>query len=196
MATTPKYRAENHIGIPSLWLFTRMSQLLWLIITLKAIHGVRGDQNFFEKSFSFGVIFVVLSVVLHSFSDGWVDSGGVHFRRYFRYKTKRWEDIEAIQWVGFRLVTKVRGKGLLNGSLSFWLDPFEAIKQYRMQESGGELEPPAILMLIVALPVDSPPKVVQGPLTNSLISFAFFAGFGGAFLIALVGLLYRIVQGR
>ena len=120
----------------------------------------------------------------------------MHFRRFLRHKILRWQEIERIQWVGARLKATVRGKSFFNNTVSFWLDPIVAIKQYRIQESGGEPEPPAILLRIAALPLDAPPKIVQGPLTNSGLSLAFFAGFGGAFLIALVGLLFRIVQGR
>ncbi len=101
-----------------------------------------------------------------------------------------------MQWVGARLKATLRGSGFLTRTISFWLDPLEAIRQYRIQESGGELDPPAILVRIAALPLDVPPKIVQGRLTNSGVSLAFFAGFGGAFVIALVGLVYRILQGR
>ena len=191
-----KYHAQNRIGTPALWVFTRMSQLLWLTITVKAIFDARRNQDFAETFFYLGTLFVAFSVVLHPFSDGWVDSDGIHYRRYFKCKTRRWEEIEAIRWVGSRLKTTVRGKSFLNRTLSFWLDPLEAIKQYRIQESGGEPEPPAVLKLIAALPLDSPPKIVQGPLTNSGISMVFIAGFGSAMLIVLVGLLHRILQGR
>ena len=192
----PKYHTQNRIGTPVLWVFTRMSQLLWLIITMKAIYDARGDRDFVEKFLYYGAFFFALSFVLHPFSDGWVDSDGMHFRHFFRYKTRRWEEIEKIQWVGSRLKATVRGRGFLNRTVSFWLDPLEAAKQYRIQGSGGEPEPPAILMLIAALPLDSPPKIVQGPLTSSGISLAFFAGFSAAFLIVLVGLVHRIMQGR
>lgn len=196
MAVTPKYHAQNRIGIPALWVFTRMSQLLWLTITMKAIYDVRGKADFAETFFSLGLFFVVFSIVLHPFSDGCVGPDGIHFRRYFRYKTRPWEEIESIRWLGSRLKTTVRGKGLLSGTVSFWLDPLEAIKQYRIQESGGEPEPPAVLKLIAALPLDAPPKIVQGPLTNSGISMVFIAGFGSMMLIVLVGLLHRMIQGR
>jgi len=196
VATPLKHSAQNRIGIPTLWVFTRMSQLLWLIITVKAIYEARGDGDFLQKFLYLSALFLALSFVLLPFCDGWVDSDGLHFRRFFRYKTRPWKDIEKIQWVGARLKTTVRGKGFVNRTISFWLDPIEAVKQYRIQESGGEPDPPAILIRIAALPLDAPPKIVQGPLTNSGVSLVFFAGFGGAFVIALVGLLYRILQGR
>ena len=196
MTTAPKYQTQNRIGIPALWVFTRLSQLLWLIITVRAIYDARGESDFVEKLFYYGALFFALSLVLHTLADGWVDANGMHFRRFFRYTTRRWDEIEKIQWVGSRLRVTVRGKSFLNRTVAFWLDPLEAAKQYRIQKTGGEPEPPAILVRIAALPLDSPPQIVQGPLKSPTISLAFFAGFSGAFLIALVGLLYRIVQGR
>lgn len=196
MTTAHKHETQNQIGIPALWVFTRLSQLLWLIITLKVIYHGRGDSDFAEKSVYYAALFLALSFVLHPFSDGWVDTEGIHYRRYLGLKILLWADVESIWWVGPRLKTVVRGKVFFNRAISFWLDPVEAIKQYRIQQSSGEPEPPAILALIAALPLESPPKIVQGPLKSPAISLAFFAGFGGGFLIALVGLLYRIVQGR
>jgi hypothetical protein len=196
VAATTKTYTQNRMGIPALWLFTRLSQLLWLIITLKAIYGMRGDQDFTEKSYFFGAIFVALSVALHPFSDGWVALDGIHCRRYFRCKIRRWEEIEAIQWVGSRLKTTLHGKSFLTGTFYFWLNPLEAVTQYRIQEHDGEQDPPAILKLIAGLPLDFPPRIVLGPLTNSGISMAFIAGFGSAMLIALVGLLHRLLQGH
>jgi len=70
MATTPKDHSENRIGSPALWLFTRSSQLVWLIITMKAIYDARVDRAFTDTGLSLGAIFLALSLVLHSFSRG------------------------------------------------------------------------------------------------------------------------------
>lgn len=187
----PKYQ-QSRMGVSSLWAFTRVSQIFWLILFAKDIYDSHKLDSFFEIFYFDVVLFGVFTFLLHPFSDGWADANGIHYRRYIRWKILRWETVRAITWRGIDLHVAVNDKGYLTGTLVFWTSPLEALAETRVKQSGGTPTPPEVLMHISALLLESPPKLILGPLRYPGIHLSLLVGNAAAILIAVIGLLWKL----
>src|SRR5258708_776905 len=96
----PKSRKQAQLGIYSLWLGTRIAQLLFLEITLKQINDVRNHIAPIEASVEIIPLFVFFSVMVHPISIGWIDAEGLLFRKYVGVRRVSWDSIESIRWTG------------------------------------------------------------------------------------------------
>ena len=104
----PSGRRPEQIDFPVLWVLTRGAQLLLGVISAKAIYLGLGTAYFSENLYSAIGAFLMICLVLGRVATGTVDSSGIHYRLYFRFKTVDWADVLEIQWIGFKLrvVTK------------------------------------------------------------------------------------------
>ena len=115
----------------------------------------------------------------------------MHFTRYFQTKTWNWNEIGTIKWNGPRLKVVLKYGWYRNGTMLFWVNPFDVIRGYQAQKNGEEPFPPLILDRIAALPLSDPPQVILGPLVWPYPSYPMFLGLAPALLIAIARIPFR-----
>lgn len=123
----------------------------------------RRTESALENVMSTACMLLILILYLHRVVTGWADGEGIHYRRYFRWKTLAWPDVQEIQWKGALLRVLVRGKKRPKAVLAFLLNPLNALGPYWAQRLGTDVEPPAIFKRINALPIESPPPMSTVP---------------------------------
>jgi len=170
-------RSAGQIDAPALWVAVRGFEILYCVILLKMDYLSRGTVSFLEYTISTMGILLILILFVHRVVTGWADSVGIHYRRYFRWKTLPWSAVQEIQWKGPRLRVLVKGKKKPKAVLEFLLNPVKAIGPYWGQRLGADVEPPAILARIAALPVETPPPMsTAAPYSKWLMRLFFWVG--------------------
>ena len=134
----------------------------------------RGTESFLEDAISTLGILLMLILFVHRVVTGWADSAGIHYRRYFRWKTLPWSDVQEIQWKGSRLRVLIKGKKKPKAVLEFLLNPLRAIGPYWGQRLGADVEPPEIFKRITALPMENPPPMSTAPPHSKWVMRFFF----------------------
>jgi hypothetical protein len=175
------------MGNPIFWAATRFSQVCLLVILAKE-YSVQRTHSFLIASL---LIFILYSVLVHRFAIAEVDSSGIHFTRYVRTKTLKWDQVKLIHWNGPRLRVVREKKDHLNRDLLFWLDPSDAVRGYQAQRNGEEPSPPPVLDRIAAIQSDHRLHISSGPFVWPYLSYPMFVGLAAALVIAIVGLLLR-----
>ena len=164
MGNTQSHRKSvGQIDSPMLWVAVRGAEILYGVIFLKMAYLSRGTESFLEDAISMVGLLLILILYLHRVVTGWADSEGIHYRRYFRWKTLEWSDVQEIQWKGALLKVLVRGKKRPKAVLAFLLNPLKALGPYWAQRLGTDVEPPAIFKRINALPIEFPPPMSTVP---------------------------------
>jgi hypothetical protein len=152
----PSGRRPEQIDFPPLWVLTRGAQLLLAVASAKAIYLGLGTEYFSENLYSFIGIFLVICLFLGRIATGTVDSSGIHYRVYFRFKTVVWADVLELQWIGFKLRAVIKSGGKRKRVLVFLLNPLKVVPAYWAHQLGTDVLPPEILERIRALPIKSP----------------------------------------
>jgi hypothetical protein len=168
----------------------RGSEILCTVVFVKTAYLTRGTESFVENAISTIVVLFILILFVHRVVTGTADSTGIYYRRYFRWKTVPWSDVQEIQWKGSRIRILVKGKKKPRAVLEFLLNPLEALGPYWGQRLGADVEPPAILGTINALPIETPPPMITAPphskwVTRLLLCF---------FILFLAILLMRLLS--
>lgn len=159
----PSGRRPEQIDFPALWVLTRGAQVLLAVVIAKAIYLVSGTDFFLEDLYSFIGIFLVICFSLRRIATGTVDSSGIHYRLYFRYKNVDWANVLEIQWIGFKLRVVIKRGRKRKRALVFLLNPLKVAPAYWAHRLGADVLPPEILERIRALPIESPPTVASAP---------------------------------
>ena len=158
----PSGRRPEQIDFPVLWVLTRGAQLLLGVISAKAIYLGLGTAYFSENLYSAIGAFLMICLVLGRVATGTVDSSGIHYRLYFRFKTVDWADVLEIQWIGFKLRVVIKSGRKRKRVLVFLLNPLKVVPVYWAHRLGADVLPPEILDRIRALPIESPPTMASG----------------------------------
>jgi hypothetical protein len=161
--TQSHHNSAGQIDSPILWVAVRGGEILYAAILAKMAYLNRGTESVLENVMSTACLLLVLILYLNRVVTGWADSEGIHYRRYFRWKTLAWPDVQDIQWKGALLRVLVRGKKRPKAVLAFLLNPLNALGPYWAQRLGTDVEPPAIFKRINALPIESPPPMSTVP---------------------------------
>ena len=164
-------------------------EILYAVIFVKMAYLSRGTESFLEDVISTVGMLLILILFVHRVVTGWADSTGIHYRRYFRWKTLAWCDVQEIQWKGARLRVLIKGKKKPK-VLEFLLNPLNAIGPYWGQRLGAEVEPPAILKRIDALPIATPPSMTTAPPHSRWVTRFFF----GVLILFLAIMLMRLLS--
>ena len=173
-----------------LWAAVRGGEILYAVIFVKMAYLSRGTESFLEDVISTMGMLLILILFVHRVVTGWADSAGIHYRRYFHWKTLAWSDVQEIQWKGARLRVLIKGKKRPKAVLEFLLNPLKVIGPYWGQRLGAEVEPPAILKRIDALPIESsPPLVTAAPHSRWVTRFFF-----GIVILFLAIMLMRLLS--
>jgi hypothetical protein len=112
-------------GSRAWWISTRILTI-GLVAVLALFNFVSGD-----KRISAILSLLLLSLwlrVLHRTVYGFIDRGGVRCRRYFRWRTARWEDIEDIaqpftQFSPWSIIVTLKNENLFNRRIYFSPNP-------------------------------------------------------------------------
>src|ERR1700676_172844 len=142
-----------------LWAVVRGGEILYAVMFVKMAYLSRGTESFIENVISSVGMLLILILFVHRVVTGWADSAGIHYRRYFRWKTLAWSDVQEIQWKGARVRVLIKGKKKPKAVLEFLLNPLKSIGPYMGKRLGAEVDPPAILKYIDALPIETPPPM-------------------------------------
>lgn len=156
-----------------LWVAVRGAEILYAVIIVKMAYLDRGTTSLLENVLFTSPVLLVLILYLHRVATGWADTEGIHYRRYFRWKTLAWPDVQEIQWKGALLRVLIRGKKRPKAVLTFLLNPASAWGPYLAQRLGTDVEPPAIFRRINALPIESPPPMNTVPARSKWFRFVF-----------------------
>jgi hypothetical protein len=157
-------RRAQQIDFSPLWFLARGAQVLVAVLFAKVIYLGSGTEYFSENLYSFIGIFSMLCFFLRGIATGTADSGGIHCRLYFRFKTVDWADVLELNWVGLKLRAVIKRGRKRKRVLVFLLNPLKAVPAYWAHRLGAEVLPPEILERIRALPIESPPTVASAPL--------------------------------
>jgi hypothetical protein len=157
-----------------LWAVVRGGEILYAVIFVKMAYLSRGTESFLEDVISMVCAYLILVLCVHRVVTGWADSEGIHYRRYFRWKTLAWSAVQEIQWKGARLRVLIRGKKKPKAVLEFLLNPLNALGPYWGQRLGTDVEPPAIFKRIDALPIESPPTMSTVPARSNTFRWLVF----------------------
>jgi hypothetical protein len=159
----PSGRRPEQIDFPALWVLTRGAQLLLGVISAKAIYLGLGTAYFSENLYSMIGAFLMICLFLGRIATGTVDSRGIRYRVYFRFKTVDWADVLEIQWIGFKLRVVIKSGRKRKRVLVFLLNPSKVVPVYWAHRLGADVLPPEILERIRALPIESPPTMASAP---------------------------------
>ena len=157
----PSGRRPEQIDFPALWVLTRGVQLLLAVVSAKAIYLGLGTENFSENLYSMIGAFLIICLFLGRIATGTVDSRGIHYRVYFRFKTVDWANVLEIQWMGFKLRVVIKSGRKRKRMLVFLLNPLKVAPVYWAHRLGADVLPPEILERIRALPIESRPTMAS-----------------------------------
>src|SRR5262249_59333362 len=118
------------IDAPGLWLVVRSGQILFAVMLAKPVYLARNTLEFFDSAISFGLMVLIIALFFHRVVTGFADSSGIRYRRYFRWNSLPWSEVQEIQWKGARLRLLLRGKKKPKAMLEFLLNPVEATGSY------------------------------------------------------------------
>jgi hypothetical protein len=150
-------RVADQIDFPILWMLVRAAEILYIVVSAKMVYLTRGTQVFQENVASTGGLLIVVILFLHRVVTGRADSAGIHYRRYFRWKTLPWAEVQEVQWKNSRIRVLVKGRKKPKAILEFLLNPLKWTPAYWAHRSGTDVPVPPILERIHALPIETPP---------------------------------------
>ncbi len=156
-------RSADQIDAPMLWILIRAGEFLYAVVFAKMVYLTRGTESFTENAISAAGLLLMLGLFLHRVVTGRADAAGIQYRRYFRWKTLPWTEVQEIQWKGARLRVLVKGKKKPRAVLEFLLNPWDSLGAYWAHRLGADIVPPGILERIHALPVETPPIISAPP---------------------------------
>ncbi|HKN73932.1 MAG TPA: hypothetical protein VJW94_02045 [Candidatus Acidoferrum sp.] len=185
----PNGRRPEQIDFQPLWVLTRGAQALIAVICAKVIYLVSGTNFFLANLYSIIGAFLVMCFFLGRVATGTVDSIGIHYRLYFRFKTVDWADVLEIQWIGFKLRAVIKSGLKRKRVLVFLLNPLKVAPVYWAHRLGADVLPLEILERIRAQPIESRPTMASTspyPKWVLLIHFGVIALFVLFFLWKLL----------
>jgi hypothetical protein len=183
------YRPAMQIDAPMLWAAVRGGEILYAVIFAKMAYLSRGTESFVEDVISTTGVLLILALYVHRVVTGRADSEGIHYRRYFRWRTLPWSGVQEIQWKGARLRVLIKGKRKPKAVLEFLLNPLKAIGPYWGQRLGAEVEPPEIFTRIRSLSIEPLPTMSTAPPHSKWVMRFFFSVTILFFAIMLMRLL-------
>jgi hypothetical protein len=173
------------IDFPPLWFLVRGAQVLVTIFFAKTIYLARGSTDFVLDAVSAVGVILLVAALLRRIATGTADSSGIHYRVYFKEKRLAWEEVQAIEWVGFRLRAMIKEASKRKRRVVFLLNPVKSLGAYWAHRLGAEVVPPEILERMRDLPIDTPPKVTSAPLYSKWLLRAFL-GLVAFFVLVVI----------
>jgi hypothetical protein len=159
----PSGRRPEQIDFPALWVLTRGAQVLVTVVFAKMIFLAWGTNFFSSTLYSFIGLFLMICLFLRGIATGTADSGGIHYRVYFRLKAVDWADVLEIHWIGLKLRAVIKRGRKRKRALVFLLNPLKSLPAYWAHRLGADVLPPEILERIRALPIAAPPTMASAP---------------------------------
>jgi hypothetical protein len=191
-----KGTSADQIDMPMIWFGFRGVELFFCIVSAKLIYLNLHSNSFWSDTISLVILLLVFFLFFHRVVTGMADTNGIHFRRYFRFKSIQWGDIRDVQWISHQLRIRIKDKGKLNGTLIFIMNPFSSQAAYWAHRLGYEVAPPAILERINALLIDTPPAMTSGPPISGFSRWLLRLWVGVAILLATIMVMRLILASR
>ena len=188
----PSGRRPEQIDFPALWVLTRGAQVLVTVVFAKMIFLASGTDFFSSTLYSFIGLFLMIYLFLRGIATGTADSGGIHYRVYFRLKAVDWADVLEVQWIGFRLRAVIKRGRKRKRALVFLLNPLKSLPAYWVHRLGADVLPPEILERIGALSTVAPPAMVSAPSYPKWM-LRIFLGVMVLFLLVILWKLLTVV---
>ena len=174
------------IDSQSLWTLIRATQFLLIVLFSKSIYFNYNSPDFGYYLWSV-ILFIPFFLLLpfHGISTGWADTGGFHYRRYFRFHTLPWRDVKEIRWRGNSLRIVRKKRDFLLNRIVFLPKPFSVLPGYLGQRLGGDTALPEVIQSLLAIPKEEEVLIVTAPPAAKWMLRAF-AGVAVLFLLIVL----------
>jgi hypothetical protein len=172
-----------------LWIAVRAGQILFAVILAKMAYLARATDVFVEQVISSVGLLLFAWLFVPRLVTGFANLGGVHCRRYFRWKKLAWSDVQEIQWKGAKIRVFVRDKKKPKAVLEFLLNPLKWKAAYWKHRWGADVEPPETLRRLQAFPMDAPPPMSSAPPISRWI-LRFFVTIWALFALVMLWRLF------
>ena len=160
---SPTRRLAEQIVAPMLWLAVLAGQMLLVMMLAKMAYLTHATDGFVEQAISSVGLFLFASLFVHRLVTGFADVGGLHYRRYFRWKTLACSVVQEIQSKGAKIRVFVRAKNKPKAALEFLRNPLKWKAAYGNHRLRADVEPPEALRRRQAFPMDAPPAISSAP---------------------------------